>query len=252
MNYTINKLSKLAGISTRTLRYYDELSLLKPNKINESGYRIYTSHEVDTLQQILFYKSLGVALADIKKIITAKDFDTQKALENHYSKLLEKRKSLDMLIKTVERTIKANGGKEIMTDQEKFEGFKENLIDKNEQKYGKEIREKYGDKTVNESITKLKKMNKNEFDHVEQLANQVNEAIKSAFELGNPTSELAMTACELHKEWIMNYWPTYSKEAHMGLVNMYVEDERFKKYYEKIAPGCTEFLRDAMVIFTSK
>ncbi|MDX5641042.1 MerR family transcriptional regulator, partial [Clostridioides difficile] len=59
MEYTVQKLSKLAGISTRTLRYYDEIGLLKPLKINSSGYRIYGQNEVNKLQQILFYRELG-------------------------------------------------------------------------------------------------------------------------------------------------------------------------------------------------
>ena len=69
MEYTILKLGKLAGVSTRTLRYYDEIGLLKPTRINSSGYRIYGSPEVDRLQQILFYRELGVGLMDIKKIV---------------------------------------------------------------------------------------------------------------------------------------------------------------------------------------
>lgn len=71
MEYTIQKLSQLAGISTRTLRYYDEIGLLKPDRINSSGYRIYGATEVDRLQQILFYRELGVKLDSIKEIITS-------------------------------------------------------------------------------------------------------------------------------------------------------------------------------------
>jgi DNA-binding transcriptional MerR regulator len=62
MEYTVKELAQLAGISTRTLRYYDEIGILKPARINSSGYRIYSKAEVDRLQQILFYKELGVSL----------------------------------------------------------------------------------------------------------------------------------------------------------------------------------------------
>ena len=68
MEYTINNLSKLAGVSTRTLRYYDEIGLLKPKRISTSGYRIYGEDEVNLLQQILFYKELGISLDEIKEI----------------------------------------------------------------------------------------------------------------------------------------------------------------------------------------
>ncbi|MCO4130296.1 MerR family transcriptional regulator, partial [Enterobacter kobei] len=75
MEYTIRKLSQTAGVSTRTLRYYDEIGLLKPARVNSSGYRLYGSKEVELLQQILFYRELDVSLEEIKKIISAPSFD---------------------------------------------------------------------------------------------------------------------------------------------------------------------------------
>jgi DNA-binding transcriptional MerR regulator len=60
MEYTVQKLGRLAGTSTRTLRYYNEIGILKPARMNSSGYRIYGQAEVDRLQQILFYKELGL------------------------------------------------------------------------------------------------------------------------------------------------------------------------------------------------
>jgi len=69
MEYTVQKLGKLSGVSTRTLRYYDEIGILKPSRINSLGYRMYGSEEVNKLQQILFYRELGVNLESIKEII---------------------------------------------------------------------------------------------------------------------------------------------------------------------------------------
>jgi len=90
MEYTVQKLGRLAGISTRTLRYYDEIGILKPARINSSGYRIYGKEEVDRLQQILFYRELGVSLDSIKNIITSPSFNGVEALREHREKLLEK------------------------------------------------------------------------------------------------------------------------------------------------------------------
>ncbi|MBP1157025.1 DNA-binding transcriptional MerR regulator [Paenibacillus sp. PvR052] len=97
MEYTVQKLALLAGVSTRTLRYYDEIGLLKPARINTSGYRIYGQPEVDRLQQILFYRELGVGLEEIKDLITSPSFDADHALRQHRERLLEKRKQLDAL-----------------------------------------------------------------------------------------------------------------------------------------------------------
>lgn len=156
MEYTVQKLGSLAGVSTRTLRYYDEIGILKPARINSSGYRIYGQAEVDRLQQILFYRELGVNLDSIKDIVTAPSFDSGNALKVHREKLLEKRQQLDILIANVDKTIALTEGRITMSDKEKFEGFKQKMIDENEKKYGKEIREKYGKDTVEKSNARLK------------------------------------------------------------------------------------------------
>lgn len=250
MEYTVQKLSKLAGVSTRTLRYYDEIGILKPARINSSGYRIYGPKEVDTLQQILFYKELGVNLESIKEIIKAPSFDGTRALKEHHEKLLEKREQLDMLIANVEKTIALTEGRIKMSDIEKFEGFKQKQIDENEKKYGKEIREKYGDEAVNKSNNKLKNMTKEEYDKITALGNEVIEALDAAFKTGDPAGELAQKAADLHRQWLSFYWDSYSKEAHAGIAQMYVNDERFTQYYDKKQSGTAEFLKEAIMIYT--
>ncbi|WMC92558.1 MerR family transcriptional regulator [Kineothrix sp. MB12-C1] len=249
MEYTINKLARLAGVSTRTLRYYDEFGLLSPVRMSSNGYRIYGKKEVDRLQQILFYRELGVSLEEIKRILSSKNFDGQKALESHLSALRIKQKQLNSLIANVEKTIKAAKGEIIMNDQEKFDGFIQKLVDDNEQQYGEEIRSKYGDDAVDRSNAKVKGMSKEQYAEVEELSAELNEALKAAFEQGDPASELAQRACELHKKWLCFFWDQYSKEAHIGVTQMYVDDPRFTAYYDKIAVGCAAFLRDAVLIY---
>ncbi|MFT9493818.1 MerR family transcriptional regulator [Anaerosolibacter sp.] len=250
MEYTVQKLGKLAGVSTRTLRYYDEIGILKPARINSSGYRIYGQREVDRLQQILFYRELGVSLDNIKEIVTSPSFDGASALKEHREKLLGKRTQLDLLIANVDKTIGRIEGRISMTDKEKFEGFKQKMIDDNETKYGKEIREKYGDDVVNKSNEKVKNMTQEEHEEITRLAEQVIKTLAEAFKNGDPASPLAHKAADLHKKWLTYYWTEYSKEAHAGLAQMYVDDERFKAYYDKEQPGTAEFLRDAILIYT--
>jgi DNA-binding transcriptional MerR regulator len=250
VEYTVQKLSSLAGVSTRTLRYYDEIGILKPARINSSGYRIYGQAEVDRLQQILFYRELGVSLESIKEIVTAPSFDGAKALRDHREKLLEKREQLDLIIKNVDKTIALTEGRMNMSNKEKFEGFKKKMIDENDKQYGKEIREKYGNDKVDQSNAKLMNMTEDEHDQVKKLAEQVEETLAQAFATGDPASELAQKAADLHKQWLCFYWTEYSKEAHAGLAQMYVDDERFTAYYDKEQPGTAEFLRDAIWIYT--
>ena len=249
MEYTINKLAKVAGVTTRTLRFYDEIGLLAPARISSNGYRIYGKKEIDRLQYILFYRELGVSLEEIKNILESKDFDGLAALESHLSALLARRKQLDLLIANVEKTISAAKGEIIMSDDEKFQGFKKKLVEENEQKYGREVREKYGNEAVDRSNAKVLGMNREQYAEYEKLTAEFHETLKAAFEQGDPAGELAQKACELHKKWLCFFWNEYSKEAHIGVTQMYVDDPRFTEYFDKIAEGCAAFLRDAVLIY---
>ena len=236
MEYTVQKLGRLAGVSTRTLRYYDEIGILKPTRMNSSGYRIYGQAEVNRLQQILFYRELGFRLERIKEIIENPTFNENEALKEHREQLLEKRKQLDLLVQNVEKTIDYNQGRISMTDKEKFQGFKQELIDENEKKYGQEIRSKYGDDTVNQSNQKLKNMTQEDYQEVTRLANEVTATLAEAFKTGDPASDIAQRAANLHKQWLTYCWSEYSKEAHVGLAQMYVDDERLRPTTMKSSP----------------
>lgn len=252
MQYTINKLAKLAGVSTRTLRWYDECGLLKPHRISSNGYRVYGQAEIDRLQHILFYCELGVELSEIGRILEANSFDGLAALQSHLEALRVKRKQLDSLISTVEKSILAKKGETVMSSEEKFEGFKKKLIKDNEQKYGDEIREKYGDESVDSSNAKVRGMTEAQFGKTERLSQEVNDTLRAAFEQGDPSSTLAQKACALHKDWLCYYWDTYSKEEHLGVTQMYVDDPRFTEYYDNVAPGCAVFLRDAVQLYCAE
>ncbi len=142
MEYTIQELAQLSGVSTRTLRYYDEIGLLKPARTNEAGYRFYGQAQVDLLQQILFYRALDMKLATIQDIIQAPHFQHFKALKSHRAALLKRKEQLETILQTVEKTILSIEGEKPMSNEEKFNGFKEKLVEDNENKYGQEIRAK--------------------------------------------------------------------------------------------------------------
>lgn len=250
MEYTVQKLAQLAGISTRTLRYYDEIGILKPARINSSGYRIYGGKEVDLLQQIMFYREMGVGLDTIKAIMIQASFDEMKALQEHLINLLDQKQQLELLITNVKNTIEAKKGIINMKDKEKFSGFKQKLVEDNEKKYGIEIREKYGEEQVKQSNQKLLNMTKEEYDRFEKLGQEILDTLEEAFKTGEPAGELGQRTADLHRQWLSFTWNSYSKEAHAGIARMYVEDERFTAYYDKKQPGLAKFLRDAILIYT--
>jgi hypothetical protein len=142
MEYTVQKLAKLAGTSTRTLRYYDEIGILKPARINSSGYRIDQSNK--------------------------------------------------------------------------------NLLN----------------------------MTQEQYDRFEKLGQEVLVTLEDAYKTGDPAGKLGQKVADLHKQWLCFTWSSYSKEAHAGLAQMYVDDERFTAYCDKKQPGLAKFLRDAVLIYT--
>lgn len=251
MEYTVQKLGYIAGVSTRTLRYYDQIGLLKPARMNSSGYRIYGQSEVDRLQQILFYRELGVGLEKIQELLTTPSFDGMIALQEHRTNLLKKRAQLDQLIANVDATLAHTEGSIPMTNKERFIGFKQTMIDDNEKKYGKEIRAQYGDTQIDQTNQKIRDMTEAQYADVEQLEVAVHEALANAITTGDPAGELAQHAADLHRQWLSYYWNTYSKEAHAGVAQLYVDDKRFTAYYDDKQSGAAAFLREAILIYTA-
>ncbi len=112
MAMTVKEVADLVGISVRTLHHYDEIGLLKPDDVTESGYRLYSDDNLTNLQQILFFKELGFPLKNIRDMMHSPAYDQLEALELQHSMLLEKRTKLNQMIVTRRRpssTRKENG-----------------------------------------------------------------------------------------------------------------------------------------------
>lgn len=247
----IQQLATLSGVSTRTLRYYDEIGLLVPYKNQETGYRMYSQEHIDDLQQILFYRELEMPLADIKVILRDRAFQHLASLKKHQQALEQKQQHIARLLATVEQTIQSIEEGTSMSNEQKFEAFKEQIIEENEKKYGTEIRQKHGEESVMASYGMVKNMSEAQFEAATQLEQQLFERLREAMVEGDETSDLAVEVAELHKRWLSFYWPKYTKGAHVGLAQMYVADERFIAYYDtRVAEGATAFLTAAIEYYS--
>lgn len=249
MAYSIRELAALSGVSAKALRHYDEISLLRPKRNPENGYRVYESEEVDRLQAILFYREMGVRLKDIPALLDQGADDRSGTLKKQLQALRAEAARLSKLIHTLEKTNRHEERKEEMSDKEKFEGFKKALVNENETRYGREVRQKYGDKAMDESNAKVLGMKSGEYDRAQALSAEINRLLIEAVDLGDPKSNTALKLCEKHREWLLCYWPQYTKEMHLGLAEGYVADERFAKYYNDVVEGGAVFLRDAIRIY---
>mgnify|MGYP001127765409 FL=1 len=234
----VKEVADLIGISVRTLHYYDEIGLLSPDKTTEAGYRIYSEKNLETLQQILFFKELGFSLKKIKEILDSPTFERQEALKLQHKMLLEKRSRLDKMIQTIEKTIKHGKGEIQMSIKDKFEGF-----DFSKNPYEEEARKRWGDKVVDEANEKAKNMTLTD----QERFNEIFCKLASLRHLSPASKE----AQEGIKEWyqLLNKMGNYSPEAFKGLGQMYVDDERFTRNIDKFGDGLALFMRDAMEIY---
>ena len=251
MEYTVKALAELAGVTPRTLRWYDQKGLLRPRRTTEAGYRLYGPEEVDRLQNILFYKELGLGLEAVRELLDAPGFDRLAALQSHLTELEARRERLDALILTVEKTIDEAEGGRPMTDKEKFEAFKRRAVEANEEQYGEEIREKYGSEAVEASNSRILSMTEEEHGQWRALEAEILSPLAAAVrDREDPAGPEGRRIAELHRRWLPCTWTAYTPQAHRGVAELYTADERFTTYYDKEVPGCAAFLRDAVRAYT--
>lgn len=237
----VKELANLAGVSIRTLHHYDAIGLLVPDELTEAGYRVYSEQNLNTLQQILFFKALGFSLDTIKQLLDSPTFNRLEAFQYQKETLLNKKEQLEQMIETIDKAILQEKGDYMMTNEEKFKGF-----NFNDRQYEQEAIQKWGEDAVQQSKEKIAgkeavfsaKMN----DIYEQLAR-----VRHL----EPTSEEVQAA--IH-EWyvLLNEIGTYSLDAFAGLGQMYVADERFTKNIDQFGEGLAAFMCTAMGVYARK
>ncbi len=245
MALRIKEVAKLAGITVRTLHYYDEIGLLKPARITDSGYRLYSDENVAMLQQILFFKELGFSLKTIKEIVHNPAFDRIEALKLHRKMLLEKKQRIDNMIETIDKTLKHLKGEIDMSHQEKFAGF-----DFSHNPYEEEARKRWGDAAVDEANEKINRYTKEEQKQMEEAMKGIFQKLASLMPL-SPEAEEVQTVIG---EWYayLNQIGTYSPDAFKNLGLMYVNDERFTQTIDQFGDGLAAFMCDAMAAFAER
>lgn len=247
MEYSITQLSQLAGVSTRTLRHYDRIGLLKPSRVTPSGYRYYGHREVMLLQQILFYRHRGLELKIIKKSLYDEDFDMLKAMEDHLLALERQHCETEALIRTVKKTIRHMKGECEMADKEKFQALKEKLVHDNEKQYGEEVRRKYGEDQAAKANSKMMSLTQEQFEKMQELDEKILKLLEAGIQAGiTADSAQAKEIAQLHRQWLSITVPKYSQSLHKGIAAIYIADERFTKYYDRNVDGCAQLLHDAV------
>jgi DNA-binding transcriptional MerR regulator len=240
--YTVKQLAQMAGVSVRTLHYYDQIKLLKPSNYSDSGYRLYGKNELLRLQQILFFKELNFPLNKIRDILDDPEFDTVAALHKHRLLLQKQSERMTLLLKTVDKTIqKLTENNMSMTDEELYAGFTREQIDR----YEREVEEKYDPKLVKESKRRLGKMSKQQWQGVKDEGGEVTQLIANLADRA-PEDGAVQALIARHHAWIENFYPA-SANVYRGLGDMYATQDEFRAFYEKFRPGLADFMKAAMV-----
>ena len=237
---TVNEVSKLTGVSVRTLHYYDQIGLLHPDQVSEAGYRLYGQASLERLQQILLFRQLEFPLKEIKDIIDSPDFNKEEALDQQIQMLRLQQEHLSGLI-NLALEIKKNG-----VNKMDFKPFDTSKLDE----YAKEAKERWGDSAAyQESARKTKNYTKEDW-------NMANEQITSVFaEFGKlkelpPESPDAQMAVKKLQDLISQFYYACDKEVLAGLGQMYTADQRFKDNIDKMGGnGTAEFAARAIACY---
>jgi DNA-binding transcriptional MerR regulator len=238
--YTVKQLSDLAGISIRTLHYYDEIGLLTPESLGANGYRYYGDKSLLRLQQILFYRELGLGLSEIKDIVTRPDFDVVAALESHRRSLQGRAERLERLIATVDDTILHLKGKKEMNNKQLFQAFSE----EQQEEYARQAEQMYGPETVRKSNKRWKAYSADEKQRILDEGNQIYTDMIAAIPKGASSPEVQAIVERWRKH--MDYFWTPSLDQLLGLAEMYNTSPDFRANFDKIDPRLTAFIREAV------
>jgi DNA-binding transcriptional MerR regulator len=244
--FTVKQLSKLAGVTPRTLHHYDDIGLLKPSRIGNNGYRYYEEEALLKLQQILFYRELDFPLDDIRKIMGRRDFDVLKALESHKESLTKQMERTKRLLVTVDNTIHHIKGEKLMSQKNLFEGFSE----EEQEQYALEAEKMYDPETVRASNKKWKSYSDAEKKRILTEGKAVYTDLASAMPKGSASKEVQAVIARWHKH--MQYFWSPNDEQLLGLADLYNNDPRFRENYEKVAPNLSEFMREAVKVYVEK
>jgi len=238
--YTVKQLSDLAGVSVRTLHYYDEIGLLKPSSVGENGYRYYADDAVLRLQQILFFRELDFSLADIQAILDQPDFDVVGTLRSHRVALLDRVGRLHDLIQTIDSTILHLTGDIPMSKKKLFAGF----TPEEEKHYEKEARQMWGDKAVDDSYKRLNGYSVQQKEQIGTEGQAIYTDLVAA--IGQDSASPVVQAIVARWHQHLRYFWEPNVEALRGLGDLYNDHPDFARNLGELHPNLPEFMREAI------
>lgn len=252
-DWSIHEIAKLVGTTTRTLRHYDEIGLLRPSRVGSNHYRYYDQQCLVRLQRILLLRDMGLGLDAIANVLSAQESDIPRALEAHLAWLKAEAQRLSRQIATVSSTIEKLQKGEPLMAEEVLDGFEHT-------RYKQEVEQRWGKEAYAQSDRWYRSLTPEEKQAFKDEAQAISSAFANARKSGLPPESAEVQAItRRHFEWLRQIPGTPggqstgpTREYFLGLAEMYVADARFTQNYDKQAPGTAELVRDAMRYFAEQ
>lgn len=243
VNLTVHEVSKISGVSIRTLHYYDEIGLLSPSKITMAGYRIYDESSLDRLQQILLFKELAFPLKEIRDILLSPSYDKNKVFAQQIALLEMKKERLENLISF------AKGLQSMGVDKMNFKAFDKKKM----QEYAMQAKENWGNtKAFQEFAEKTKGQTdeKMQADGVNLMQLFVGFGKLKTL---NPADEKVQAQVKKLKDFITDHYYQCDQNILLGLGNMYVSGGEMTQNIDASGgEGTASFVQKAIEIFCRK
>jgi DNA-binding transcriptional MerR regulator len=244
VSYSVGQVAGFAGVTGRTLHHYDDIGLLAPSERSHAGHRRYSDADLDRLQQILFYRELGFPLEEVAALLDDPHADPRAQLRRQHELLTARIEQLQKMAAAVEHAMEARRMGINLTPEEKFEVFG----DKDPEAHAEEAERRWGGTDAyTESQRRAATYTKDDWKRMQAEVASWGERYDALMAAGEPSSgEAAMAMAEEHRRHITKWFYECTYEAHQGLADMYVSDERFKEFYDSMRPGLAEHLREAI------
>lgn len=244
MQMKINEAAKLTGVTIRTLHYYDQIGLLRPETLTQAGYRLYGEKDMERLSQILFFRELDFPLSQIKEMLDSPSFDRNEALRAQHELLTRKKERLERLIALTERRME--GEKEMS-----FQEFDKSEIERCREKYAREAGERWGHTEAwQESRKREESRSDGEWEEVMKESDSILQAFAESRELP-PESEEVQALTARWQDFISASYYTCTDEILEGLGQMYTADERFTKSIDRFGEGTAEQMAKAIAYYVN-
>ena len=245
---SVGDVARLAGVTVRTLHHYDRIGLLSPSERTAAGYRLYGEDDLDRLHAVLAYRELGFALDDVAALLDGAA-EPLAHLRRQHGLVRSRIEQLHRLLAGLEKEMEAQMTGMRLTPQERFEVFG----DADPEQYADETHERWGDTDAyRESRRRTSAYGKDDWVAIKAEGQAVTRRFGELLTAGVPaTAAEAGDAVRAHREHITRWFYDCTPQMQRGLAQMYVEDERFTRHYEEVAPGLAQYVQDCVLAHTT-